>query len=186
MKLTRHRVRNAISRKSKNLQEIDGQKEILEIVEKQLKDDMTWANFRLVWDIVLFDQVIKIIRPEKDINYVRDLCSDLKNGVTFEESDMRAQNVISILESEMLDGLTFWENYEKDWMVSMDPSTKKISIILTKSPGQITVTQEMIDRKKNYDAEMFHKIMKQVKEESSKKESGESLFKKLKFDPRNK
>jgi len=106
-----------------------------------------WDIFATSWDICI-DQAgeLHFITPETDINFVLQVCNDARmrarKGYPW-EWNARELNVISILESEMLEGITSWENFNDVWYVELDRELKRISIKQLKRPaGQRDIRPE--------------------------------------------
>lgn len=135
--LKRSDVRNACFR-AKVGDWRESQKEIQDVVLSKLPPYANWDNFTVEWDVTISKVGdIVIIKPEVDFDYVLKVCTDAslrkKNNLAWEWND-REKNIIDIVEAEMLDGVTSWENFFDIWSVELDPTLKRIHVKLLNKP----------------------------------------------------
>jgi len=139
-------------------------KKVLESIEPLLKVGQTFKNFSDVWDILIDPKgKIVIIKPEVNYDYIHSTCIEAslykKQGIDFDSFDDRQMNIITIVESQMLEGVTSWENYNRIWGVEVDKVLKFIKTKVFKATQlQIEVTEEMIN------ASMKEEVPVQVEE----------------------
>lgn len=143
----RSELRHACFR-AKNGKATEANKELLDVIEPLLVVGQRWENFGSEWDLLLgSDGSIRIIKPETDLDYVKKVCLEkslcLKMNLQ-ENWDDRETNIITIIESLMLDKLMTWETYAKTWGVDIDVTLKMLSTKLYRQPSQKEVTEEMI------------------------------------------
>lgn len=146
--MTRSELRHACYRARKNAA-TEKNKEALALVEPLLTDKQTWSNFSTEWDLMVNTAGnIIIIQPELDSEFIKSTCLDIKlsvmKGLPLDELSDRQQNIKSIVESQMLDGLMDWTNYNSKWRVFVNKDVGMIETKLISQPGQKPVTQEMI------------------------------------------
>lgn len=143
----RSELRHACFR-AKNGTATEANKQLLNVIEPLLVVGQRWENFSSLWDLLIgTDGSIKIIKPETDLDYVKKVCLEKSLCVKMkleENWDDRDQNIITIIESLMLDKLMTWESYAKTWGVDIDMSLKMLSTKLYRNPTQKEVTEEMI------------------------------------------
>lgn len=153
--LKRSTLRHACYR-AKNGVATEENLQLLSHVEPLLGPGQTWNNFSVVWDVLVNNGVVKVIKPETDIDFIRNTCLEKHfsevHKTTVNWSDRKA-NVISIVDGLMLDKLMTWENYNTQWGVDLDPDVKMIKTVMYNVPSsQIEVTPEMIEASKHVDA----------------------------------
>lgn len=157
---TRSELRHACFR-AKNNAATDKNRELMALVEPLLEVHQKWSNFATEWDLLVNkNNEIVIIKPEVDHDYIHSTCIEKrlyeKTG-TQVEMDPRQENIVTIIEANMLDGLMTWENYGKVWSVYIDNTLKVIKTKLLNIPSnQLEVTDEMIEAsKKDADGSAF-------------------------------
>lgn len=159
--LSRSEIRYACFRVKNNAAEEKHQKIVQEVVFPAMKEPRRIDDFAVKWDIVLTkDGSVQIVDTEQDEAFIKDTCLEasllVKLGKDLSDLDVRKQNVITVVESEMLSGITTWENYNKTWVVVYDPSLKRVKIkLLNVKPSQLEVTDEMIENSKKSDGAAF-------------------------------
>jgi hypothetical protein len=125
--------------------------EIFDWVLEQKPKDLDLQDFPEEWDILVTrDNKLLFISPERDISYIQATCAEAKvlskHGIGFEELNDRQLNIIQIVETAMLGGKMTWANYGDQWRVLLDVATGKIDTqLLNVQPGQLMITDEMID-----------------------------------------
>lgn len=138
--LKRSDVRNACFR-AKVGDWRESQKEIQDTVLSKLPPYANWDNFTKEWDVTIAKTgEIMVIKPEVNFDYALKVCTEAslrkKNGLGWEWS-VREKNIIDIVEAEMLDGITTWENFFDAWSIEIDISLKRIHVkLLNKTVGQ--------------------------------------------------
>lgn len=138
--LKRSDVRNACFR-AKVGDWRESQRDIQNQILSKLPPYANWDNFTKEWDITISKSgEIVIIKPEVDFDYVLKVCTEAsvakKNGLV-ENWNVREKNIIDIIEAEMLDGITTWQNFFDVWSVEIDLILKRIHIkLLKKELGQ--------------------------------------------------
>lgn len=146
--MTRSELRHACYRAKKNAA-TDKNRALLTLVEPLLQDSQTWSNFADEWDLMLdTNKNIVIIQPEVDLEFIRGTCLEIKMSIKkdlpLDDLSDRQMNIKSIVESQMLEGLMDWSNYNKTWKVTVNKDVGMIETQLMSSPGQKPVTNEMI------------------------------------------
>ncbi len=121
---------------------------VLALVEPLLQPGQRWDNFSQEWDIFVARGEIKIVKPETDLDFIRNTCLEkhfqVKHNAPSIEWDDRKANVITIVEMLMLDGLMTWENYNIKWGVDIDYVLKQVHTRLFRPASQLDVTDQMI------------------------------------------
>ena len=151
--ITRSEIRHACYR-AKNNAATEKNLELLSIVEPLLHPHQRWENFADVWDIIYTNGEVKSVSPEVDLEYIKTVCQEKSIEVKYNideasiKTDERKENVITIVESKMLDGKMTWENYGQKWGVEIDPVLKAINTKLYHEVSQKAVTVEMIEASK--------------------------------------
>lgn len=146
---SRSELRHACYR-AKNNAATEKNKVVLEVVEPLLSDSQTWSGFGTKWDLMLdTNNNIKIIKPEVDSEFIKDTCLEIKmsikNDMPLDDLSERQLNVKHIVESQMLDGIMTWQNYNKVWKVFVDKDVGMIGTsVIHEQPTQKPVTDEMI------------------------------------------
>lgn len=146
--VNRSEIRNACYRAKKGVAE-ERHQHLLDMVRPLLQPHQTFNNFPVVWDVMIKDGSPIIVKPETDYNYIHNTLLEAalyhRQGIDFDSFNDRQMNIITIVDSLMLDGVMEWETYNKIWGVSIDPTIKQISTSLYKvADSQIEVTDEMI------------------------------------------
>lgn len=158
--ISKSELRHACFR-AKNNSATEKNQIFLDMIKPLLKPGQTWENFATIWDLLIDKkQNIIIIKPEVDYNFIHNTCLTAsifsKKGIEFEFSD-RENNIISIVETIMLEGIMTWENYNNKWGIEVDTELKIIKTRLYTAPmNQYIVTDEMIEAsKKDADGRPF-------------------------------
>lgn len=158
--VTRSELRHACFR-AKKKSATEKNQQLLDIVSPLLSPGQTWDNFATIWDLLIDrSNNIVIIKPEVDYSFIHNTCLTAsifaRKNLPFEFTD-REQNIISIVEAIMLEGIMSWENYNTVWGVEVDIELKVIKTRLyTASMNQYVVTNEMIEAsKKDADGNPF-------------------------------
>ena len=149
---TRKQVRYSINRCSKPGDHPAQYQEIYDHVMSIKPDNLDLADFTKTWDIIIDkNKEILFVEPERDINFIQTTCIEAKmltkTGLPFDELTDRQANIVSIVETAMLDGLMEWETFGANWVVKLNSETGQIQTMLTNvDSGQKRVTPEMIVR----------------------------------------
>lgn len=135
--LKRSDVRNACFR-AKVGDWRESQKEIQDTILSLRPPYATWDNFTTEWDVTVSKSgEIVVIKPEVNADYIFKVCSDAsmksKNKLPWEWSN-REKNIIDIVESEMLDNITSWDNFFDVWTTEVDIVLKRIHVKLLNKP----------------------------------------------------
>jgi len=155
--MLRSEVRHTCYRMKNKAEVADDRKYIVELVEAIIPAGESWNTFSSSWDVLIgSDNQIHSIVPESDYDYVHSICLEValskKHNIPL-NLDRRGQNVVTVVELNMMDNMT-WEEYNKTWGVYIDYELKKIHTKLFKTKQNI-VTPEMIESSKSSDgAEM--------------------------------
>lgn len=167
---SRSELRHACFR-AKNNVATDKNKDLLRHVEPLLKIYQKWNNFTTEWDLLVNSKnEIIIIKPEVDYDFIHSICLEVsflaKRNLKFEcntksvEYNDRCLNIITIIESLMLDNIMTWKNYNINWGVSVDSTSKQIKTNLYNAPiNQIEVTEEMIQNSMKIDEDIQENIL---------------------------
>lgn len=169
----RSELRHACFR-AKNGAQTEANSVLLAVIEPLLVIGQRWDNFASEWDVMIAkDGSVKIVKPEVDLDYVKTVCQEksfcVKYGKEEDWSD-RDQNIITIIETLMLDKLMTWESYGKAWGVDIDMGLKMLSTRLFRQSSQKEVTEEMIlasrvsDDDKPFIGEETKEVQLEVKE----------------------
>ena len=161
---TRYDVRNACSRIAKGLEPRNPDiKPIL--MEKMSETNFNWSQFGTKWDAVVTEGNISFITAIKDLDEVKDICTrrQMIEELGVEKSwNERETAIIDAMETQFLDGIMNWNNYNKSWGVKMDTDRGSVVTFLTKiKPSQIS--QAEIDKK-------LQEMMKPTEESAPKGE----------------
>ena len=144
--------------RAKNNALSDQQKPVAEMIQSLLQVGQTFNNFTTQWDLLVTKVgIIKIISPETDYDFIHSTLIEaslfVKRNISFDSFDDRQANIISQVETLMLDNIMTWENYNQVWGVDLDPTLKTLKTKLYNvDPKQKQVTDQMIeDSKKDAD-----------------------------------
>lgn len=144
--IKRSELRHACFR-AKNGVATEQNMQLLKLVEPLLQPSQRWENFSQEWDLFVSGDTIKIVKPETDVDFIRNTCLE-KHFQTVHKTtvnwDDRKLNVLTIVELLMLDRLMTWENYNTAWGVEVDFTLKQIRTKLFTAPSQLEVTSQMI------------------------------------------
>lgn len=124
--------------------------DIIDEIQRQL-GEYTWSEFGEEWDVAVTPTRLKVIPSIKDINKVSEICAykyiAAKKGFEIDNLSDEEEAIISMIESQFLDGKMSWSNYRETWGVRWENERNRIETYLMHTPqGQITVTDEMINR----------------------------------------
>ena len=150
---TRSELRHACYRAKKGVATEKNQL-LLDLIKPLLQPHQRWENFSKVWDILVSKSGdIKVIKPETNYDYIHNTLLEAslyaKQGIDFDSFDDNQMNIIEQVEILMLDNIMSWKNYNRVWGVEIDPELKTLKTKLYNvDPGQIEVTQEMIEASK--------------------------------------
>jgi len=144
-------IRYSIARCRKEGEHPPENMEIFTWVMEQKPEKLDIADFPDKWDIMLSKDTILFVEPERDISFIQQTCAEAKvltkHNIGFDELSDRQKNIITIVETSMLDGKMTWENYSDGWRVTLDVSNNQMGTqLLGGSPGQKAVTSEMIEQ----------------------------------------
>jgi hypothetical protein len=140
--------------RAKNNAVSDQQKSIKEMIESLLSVGQRFENFTTLWDVLVTKSGdVKIIKPETDYDYIHSTLIEAslytRQKISFDCFDDRQSNIITQVESLMLENLMNWENYNRVWGVELDPTLKTMKTKLYNvDPRQKQVTDEMIEASK--------------------------------------
>lgn len=155
--MLRSEVRHTCYRMKNKAEVAEDRQYIVDLVKPIIPKGETWDTFSSSWDILIgSDDKIHPIVPESDYDYVHSICLEValskKHNIPL-NLDSRGQNVLTVVELNMMDNMT-WDEYNKMWGVYIDYELKKIHTKLFKTKQNI-VTPEMIESSKKSDgAEM--------------------------------
>jgi len=144
-------IRYSIARCRKEGEHPPENMEIFTWVMERKPEKLDIADFPDKWDIMLSKGTILFVEPERDISFIQQTCAEAKvltkHNIGFDELSDRQKNIITIVETSMLDGKMTWENYSDGWRVTLDVSNNQMGTqLLGGSPGQKAVTSEMIEQ----------------------------------------
>jgi len=144
-------IRYSIARCRKEGEHPPENMEIFTWVMERKPEKLDIADFPDKWDIMLSKGTILFVEPERDISFIQQTCAEAKvltkHNIGFDELSDRQKNIITIVETAMLDGKMTWENYSDGWRVTLDVSNNQMGTqLLGGSPGQKAVTSEMIEQ----------------------------------------
>lgn len=143
--MNRSQVRHALYRAKNNIFAEDKQY-IYDLVEPIIPVNESWQTFATKWDIFVRDDIISIIKPEIDYDFIHTTCLEkslhVKNDIKMQLTD-RQDNAIQIVELNMLEGEMTWQTYNKTWGVFVDTELKRIHTKLFRTVVN-EVTEEMI------------------------------------------
>lgn len=150
---SRSELRHACYR-AKNNAVSETQKPIIDIIEPLLVVGQRFENFAELWDILITKTgSIKIVKPETDYDFIHSTLLEAaiytKQNSSFDVFDDRQLNIITQVESLMLDNIMTWSNYNKIWGVELDTNLKTLKTKLYNIDAkQKEVTAEMIEASK--------------------------------------
>ena len=178
----RYLLRNACYR-AKNNAILDKHKPFLDEVKPLLDENQTWDKFSIEWDIQIIDNKIFIIKPERDLEFIKKVCLEAKfkaeNNlpVQFTEN-FRKQNVIDIINLLLLDNVTTWANYDEVWLINLDDSNIINLRVINKNSNniQLEVTHDMIVRSIDDNRIILDEQRKQEMIEESNKEKEDNVL----------
>lgn len=137
---TRSEVRQACF-KAKSGSISESQLKIYDGVKSLFQAHHKIENFPKEWDVAVDRSgKIHLITPEIDRDFVTSVCAEARLKTQHKlpwEWNTREQNVIDIIETELLEGVTGWENYNQKWSVEIDIELKRIKTkLLNVTPSQ--------------------------------------------------
>lgn len=143
--MNRSEIRHALYRAKNGIMSTDKQY-VYDIVEPMIPFNQNWSTFSITWDVFVNNDVITVITPEIDYDFIHTTCLEKslheKNNITMELTNRQA-NVIQIVELNMLRDKMPWDKYNATWGVTVDRELKRIETKLFKTAINI-VTDEMI------------------------------------------
>lgn len=159
---TRKQIRYSIKRCRAEGEHPQNHQEVFNYVMEKLPEDLDIHKFPKEWDVIVSRKgELVFVEPERDLDYIQATCTEAKilskRQIDFtDELNDRQLNIINIVENLMLDNKMTWENYGDAWKVTLDLATSKMDTrLLNVKPGQVVVTQQMLDEMKAKSAEML-------------------------------
>lgn len=147
---SRYELRNACFRMQKGLEpRTDGIKEFLISLLNQT--EYNWTSFSKDWDVVVKNSKASIIPSFKDVSEVREVCAKKQMATELgveKDWNERETAIIESIETQFLEGIMDWNNYNSQWAVKNDEDRETVTTYLLKlKPTQKEITQDDIDQK---------------------------------------
>ena len=147
---SRKDIRYSIYRCNRPGNHPDKYKKIYDWVIEQLPEKFVPQDFTKTWDILIARSGdLVFVSPERDIHYIQSTCAEAKvlakHNMSFNGLDDRQLNIVSMVETAMLEGKQTWQNYSEAWRVTLDTETGQVSTQTINVPiGQTMITEAMI------------------------------------------